>query len=93
MEKIIIEEFMLEGLKLNSNALVLYAILWHDSEHGKRTVQNDFAAYSRRMNVTIPTYYSTIRKLTEKGLVSEKSKGELAVTDKLAKRSPFKAKI
>ena len=84
---------MTSGLKLSSNALVLYAILWHDSGQGTRTVQNGFAAYSRRMNVTIPTYYSTIRKLTEKGLVSEKSKGKLTVTDRLAKRSPFKSKI
>lgn len=92
MEKIVIEGFMLDRLKLNSNALVLYAILWCDSKRGKDKVQNDFARYSGMMNVAIPTYYSALRKLTERGLVSEAERGMITVTDKEVERSPFKRK-
>lgn len=76
--KIIIEDFM-TLLGLNGNALVLYAILWAESKNGKQTLMDDYQHYADAMCVTVPTYYNTMKKLMERGLVKKGVTGILEI--------------
>ena len=75
----VIESFMTGTLGLSGNELVLFAILWKESEQGSRQVEGDYTAISQRMGTTIPTMYNCIRKLMDKGYVTMPVKGMYAV--------------
>lgn len=70
-----IEGFMVERLNLSGNELVLYALLWKESNKGEKVVEGDYTAISQRMGITIPTMYNCIRKLQERGYVEQVEKG------------------
>lgn len=76
--KIIIEDFM-TTIGLNGNALVLFAILWAESKHGEQTLVDDYQHYADAMCVTVPTYYNTMKKLMERGLVKKGVTGILEI--------------
>lgn len=76
--KIIIEDFM-TTIGLNGNALVLFAILWAESKHGEQTLADDYQHYADAMCVTVPTYYNTMKKLMERGLVKKGVTGILEI--------------
>ena len=76
MENFIIENFMTAQLGLNGNQLVLYAVLYKDTKGGKSPVKDDYTRYSSAMNVTAPTYYSTLKKLVERGIVFRKEQAD-----------------
>ena len=80
MAKICIENFMTSEAGLSGNQLVLYAHLWAESKQGGRKVENDYARYSAAINVTIPTYYSTLSSLIARGLVKKLDGGLLQVS-------------
>ena len=84
MAKIMIENFMTSELGLSGNQLVLYAHLWAESKKGADDVVNDYARYSSAINVTIPTYYSTVGALIKRGLVERVGAGRLKVIAKSA---------
>lgn len=71
----VIESFMTGRLGLSGNELVLYAILWKESDRGMKQVAGDYTALSERMGTTIPTMYNCIKKLCERGYVVQVSKG------------------
>ena len=79
MKRIIIEEFMTDQLKLNGNQLILYAMMWKDSDGGQQPVKDDYRHYSEAMNVTLPTYYNTMKKLADRGLVKNMGDGNYTV--------------
>ena len=67
--KYCIERFMTERLGLNGNELVLYSIMWAESDGGEKKVDLDYVGLSSAMNVTIPTLYKCMNKLAERGYV------------------------
>ena len=71
MAKIVIENFMTSELGLSGNQLVLYAHLWAESKQGEETITNNYSRYAAAMNVTMPTYYSTLKALEMRGLVKK----------------------
>ena len=79
MAKIVIESFMTSQLGLNGNQLVLFATLWRDSNGGKDEVNDDYQRYSASINTTIPTYYSCMKKLEERGLLVMETKGKYKI--------------
>lgn len=78
--KIIIDDFMTSKLGLNGNALVLFAILWAESKHGEQTLIDDYQHYADAMCVSVPTYYNTMKKLMERGLVKKCMMGILEIS-------------
>lgn len=72
----VIENWMVTERGLSGNELVLYAIMWKESKKGEKVVQGDYAALSAQMGTTIPTLYNCIKKLTERGLITQERKGE-----------------
>lgn len=76
--KIIIEDFM-TTIGLNGNALVLFAILWAESKHGEQKVKDDYKHFAEAMGVTVPTYYNTMTKLRERGLVACDDNGMIEI--------------
>lgn len=79
MAKIIIENFMTSELGLSGNQLVLFAHLWAESKQGKEVIDNDYAHFSGAINVTIPTYYSTVNALIKRGIVERVGSGRLQI--------------
>lgn len=70
-----IESFMTGSLGLSGNELVLFAILWKESDRGKKKVVGDYTAISQRMGTTVPTMYNCIKKLMDRGFVTMPVKG------------------
>ena len=70
-KKVVIERFMTQVLNLNGNDLVLFAIMWAESDQGRKAVSGDYVGLSGRMNVAIPTLYKCMNKLVEKGYVTK----------------------
>ena len=68
-EKIVIEPWMAQKLGLSGNHLILFAIMWRDSEKGTKQVKNDNRAYCTEMNIKVPTYYNVLRALVDKGYI------------------------
>ena len=81
-KNIIIENFMTSQLGLSGNELVLFGILWKESEKGTRIVESDYAMMSSRMNTTIPTMYNCLKKLVERGYVRQEEKSLYSVIAK-----------
>ena len=76
-KNIVIESWMTSKLKLNGNALVLFAILWRDSKKGEVEVVDDYQSHSAAMGVTVPTYYNAVKKLMEQGIVCKAATGKM----------------
>ena len=81
-KNIIIENFMTSQLGLSGNELVLFGILWKESEKGTKIVESDYAMMSARMNTTIPTMYNCLKKLVERGYVRQEEKALYSVIAK-----------
>lgn len=79
-----IESFMTERLALSGNELVLFSILWKESEGGKKQVEGDYTMISARMGTTIPTMYNCLKKLMERGYVLQPVKGRYEVSVNVA---------
>lgn len=79
MAKIVIENFMTSELGLSGNQLVLYAHLWAESKQGEETITNNYSRYAAAMNVTMPTYYSTLKGLEMRGLVKKIAGAKLQI--------------
>lgn len=79
-----IEKFMTAKLGLSGNELVLFSILWKESDKGQKIVEGDYKKLSEGMNVTIPTMYNSIKKLQERGYVEQVEKGLYQVNVKVA---------
>ena len=79
MAKIIIENFMTSELGLSGNQLVLYAHLWAESKQGAVDITNNYSRYAGAMNVTMPTYYSTLNSLCARGLVNKLGGAKLQI--------------
>ena len=79
MAKIVIESFMTSQMGLSGNQLVLFAHLWAESKQGQDAVVNDYARYSAAINVTIPTYYSTVNALEKRGAIKKIGIGRLQI--------------
>ena len=79
MAKIIIENFMTSELGLSGNQLVLYAHLWAESKQGLVDITNNYSRYAAAMNVTMPTYYGTLKGLELRGLVKKIGGGKLQI--------------
>jgi Fe2+ or Zn2+ uptake regulation protein len=79
-----IEKFMTAKLRLSGHELVLFSILWKESDKGQKIVEGDYKKLSEGMNVTIPTMYNSIKKLQERGYVEQVEKGLYQVNVKVA---------
>lgn len=80
-----IKKFMIKSLSLNGNALVLFAIIWGESKQGTQIFTDDYVHHSEAMNVSIPTYYNTLQRLVDRGIIFKvdggyKVSGELNTT-------------
>lgn len=71
----IVENWMVTGLGLSGNELVLFAILWKASKRGASEVACDYTNISAAMGVTVPTMYNSAKKLTDKGYIVQARKG------------------
>lgn len=69
--KYVIEPFMTVKLGLNGNELVLFTILWAESDNGSKVVDGDYTTLSAEMNVTVPTFFACLNKLADKGYVEK----------------------
>ena len=78
----VIESFMTGSLGLSGNELVLFAILWKESEQGSRQVEGDYTAISERMGTTIPTMYNCMKKLVDRGFIRQEEKSLYSVIAK-----------
>lgn len=72
--KIEILPFMTSELGLSGNELVLFAIMWRDSEKGVKDVECDYTTMSGEMNVSFPTMYNCLKKLADRGYIMQKTK-------------------
>lgn len=79
----IVENWMVTGLGLSGNELVLFAILWKASKRGASEVVCDYTNISAAMGVTIPTMYNAAKKLTDKGCIVVPRKGVYKIVDNL----------
>lgn len=68
-------------LKLSGNELVLFAILWRESEQGRQNVKLNYTQFSEDMGVTVPTFYNCIKKLAERGYIVEQSQGIYSIDE------------
>lgn len=84
LKKIEIYPFMTGELGLSGNELVLFAIMWRDSEKGTKEVSGDYSRISGEMGTTIPTMYNCLKKLAARGLVSQTSKSQYAISSDLS---------
>lgn len=74
-----IQPFMMEKMKLSGNELVLFAILWKETDGGKKMAQMDYQGWSAAMGVTIPTLYNVLNKLVDKGFICQECKSVYGV--------------
>lgn len=81
--KIEIIPFMTSGLGLSGNELVLFAILWRDSNKGEKQVKADYTQISGEMNTTIPTMYNCLKNLVKRGYLSMVDKGTYELASNL----------
>ena len=77
-----IENFMTASLGLSGNELVLYAIMWKESEKGTKPVPMDYNGWSEAMGVKVPTVYNCINKLMERGVIDQECKSVYRLTTK-----------
>lgn len=78
----VIENFMTAQLGLSGNELVLFSILWKESEKGTKIVESDYNSISQRMGTSIPTMYSCMKKLVDRGFIRQEEKSLYSVIAK-----------
>lgn len=69
-----IEAFMTRDLGLSGNDLVLYAIMWKETDKGRKKVSLDYQGWATAMNTSVPTMYNCLERLAKKGFVSQECK-------------------
>lgn len=85
MEKsksVVLEPFMVEKLHLNGNELVMYAILWAESDGGQQATDCNHSYLAAKMGVALPTAYNVVKSLTKKGYIAIKEKGICKIVKK-----------
>lgn len=78
-KKIEILPFMTGRMGLSGNELVLFAIMWRDSDKGSKEVTGDYSRISGEMGTTIPTMYNCIKKLMDRGYVTQVAKSQFVI--------------
>lgn len=73
---ICIEDWQIKELGLNGNKLVLYALIWQNSNKGKDNVQLDYTEVSGAMGTTIPTMYNCLKDLCRLDILVQVGKCE-----------------
>lgn len=79
---ICIEDWQIKKCGLSGNKLVLYALIWQNSNKGKDTVQLDYTEVSGAMGTTIPTMYNCLKDLVKTGILEQTGKCEYKCVDK-----------
>ena len=79
---ITIEPWMATKTGLSGNKLVLYALIWQNSNHGKSAVPLDYTEVSGAMGTTIPTMYNCLKDLVKSGIIEQTGKCEYKCVDK-----------
>ena len=79
---ICIEGWQVSQLGLSGNKLVLYALIWQNSNHGKSAVPLDYTEVSGAMGTTIPTMYNCLKDLVKSGIIEQTGKCEDKCVDK-----------
>lgn len=69
-----IESFMTMQLGLSGNELVLYAIMWKETDKGQKPVSMDYNGWAEAMGVRVPTVYNSLKKLVERGIIKQECK-------------------
>lgn len=70
-----IHDFMLSDLKLNSNELLVYAIIY-DATNERGLYDSGTAYLSTKLNLSRPYVFTILKKLVEKNLISKIDKSE-----------------
>ena len=73
---ITIEPWMATNTGLSGNKLVLYALIWQNSNHGKSAVPLDYTEVSGAMGTTIPTMYNCLKDLVKSEVIEQTGKCE-----------------
>ena len=73
---ITIEPWMATQTGLSGNKLVLYALIWQNSNHGKSAVPLDYTEVSGAMGTTIPTMYNCLKDLVKADILEQVGKCE-----------------
>jgi hypothetical protein len=73
---ICIEGWQVSQLRLSGNKLVLYALIWQNSNHGKSAVSIDYTEVSEAMGTTIPTMYNCLKDLCRLDILVQVGKCE-----------------
>ena len=73
---ICIEGWQVSQLGLSGNKLVLYALIWQNSNKGKDTVQLDYTEVSGAMGTTFPTMYNCLQDLVKADILEQTGKCE-----------------
>ena len=79
---ICIEDWQIKKCGLSGNKLVLYALIWQNSNKGKDKVQLDYTEVSGAMGTTIPTMYNCLKDLVKSGIIEQTGKCEYKCVDK-----------
>lgn len=66
---ITIEPWMAQKTGLNGNNLILFALLWFESKHGKEEVTPDYTEICPVMGTSNPTMYNGIKKMVIAGIL------------------------
>lgn len=77
-----IEAFMTKDLGLSGNELVLYAIMWKETERGTKNVALDYQGWSDAMGTSIPTMYNCLNKLVKRGYINQECKSTYGLIPK-----------
>lgn len=77
-----IESFMTADLGLSGNELVLYAIMWKETNKGTKPVTMDYNGWSEAMGVKVPTVYNCLNKLVERGVIEQECRSIYRLNNK-----------
>ena len=77
-----IESFMTRDLGLSGNELVLYAIMWKETEKGTKKVPVDYQGWSAAMGTSVPTMYNCLDRLVKRGYINQECKSTYGLVPK-----------
>ena len=77
-----IESFMTRDLGLSGNELVLYAIMWKETEKGTKNVPVDYQGWSAAMGTSVPTMYNCLDRLVKRGYINQECKSTYGLVPK-----------
>ncbi len=77
-KKFFIENWMVAKLGLSGNDLVLFALIWSETDGGQHPAKIDYQ-WSEAIGVTRPTFYNVTKKLLATGYVTQPNAGEFAI--------------